>query len=138
MKIKSILRIAFVACICWVVAGCDDLTGGRANLYIGYEYNKNTSEIYYVTYVPEGNDAHTGRNIFSKCLGTCEFKGQHYYMFSIPRGVWDVYFEYHDSNSFTGMGNKRETVNTRQNDWVRIEYRSAGGYWTYSGEGEMY
>ena len=138
MKIKHLLRFAFVACAFWVLAGCDGLTPGRPNLYIGYEKNKSTSEFYYVTYVRVGQDAHEGRNIFSKRLGEFEFKGNYYHMFSIPRGSWDIYFEYYDSSTYGGFDNERETVNTRLNDWVRIEYRPGIGYWTYSGEGEMY
>ena len=138
MNIKHLLRFAFVACVFWAVAGCDGIGVSQPNLYIGYEDNKSSSELYYISYIRVGNGGHSGQNIINKRLGEFEFKGNYYHMFRIPRGSWDIYFEYYDSNTYSGFENERVTVNTRLNDWVRIEYRPGIGYWTYSGSGEMY
>jgi hypothetical protein len=140
---KRIFRFLVVACLFWVVAGCEGFGGGgRANLYVQYELNRDVSQLYYISYVPEGNDGHSGKNILPQRLGEYTFRGNKYHMFHIPRGIWDIYFEWYDdvyANS-SGFDNERCTVNTRQNEWARLDCYDKSGfsYWVRQGDGEMY
>ena len=132
---KKLFYLASVAIVALVMGACNGVTPSEPNVYI--QYAVDGSELYYVTYVPEGNDGHSGKNIFNQRKGEYVFNGKKYHMYSIPRGTWDIYIEWYDSSRYSGMDNERVTVNTKANEWVRLDYRG-GGYWTYQGSGAMY
>ena len=139
---RRIFRILAIGCMFWVAAGCDGLTLGKPNLYVQYEENREVSEIYYLSYVREGADGHSGKNIIDKSLGTITFKGKKYHSFSIPRGLWDIYFEWYSNTGYASINfeNERCTINTRLNEWARLDCRDSYGksYWEHQGDGEMY
>ena len=140
---RRIFRFLAIACLFWVAAGCEGFGGtGRPNLYVQYEENREVSEIYYLSYVREGADGHSGQNIINRRLGEYTFRGKKYHMFSIPRGLWDIYFEWYSNTGYASINfeNERCTINTRLNEWARLDCRDSYGksYWEHQGDGEMY
>ena len=136
MNIKSFLRVALVACLFWIAAGCNGLTPGQPNLYIGYEHNRAVSEIYYVSCVNTGADGHSGKNILSQRKGTFEFNGRQYHMFTVPKRKCDVYFEWYwdDSN---GLENERCPINLVDYEWARFDWLEGSTYFPRQGKWPM-
>lgn len=142
MKIKSFIRIALVACIFWVAAGCDGLTPSTPNLYIAIDDGTHHAgfTLRYLAYVKPRANGHSSKNIVGERKGTIEFKGMTYEYWSIPRAEWDLYYEWNTNYRPDDWYNERTRVNLKLNDWVRIYWNqssSSGTPESYQGSGEL-
>ena len=140
---KKLFYLASVAIVALVMGACNGIAPSKPNLYVCVDDPSRGEELYYITYIPEGRDGHSGRNIFGDQKGTYNFKGKTYRMFSIPKGTWDIYMEWWANTGYASINynNERLTVNTKLNDWVRIEFYSDKDHTScraFQGSGEMY
>lgn len=139
MKTKHFFLMSAVIVAALVMCACNGVAPSNPNLYVEHEEGREVSQIYYVSYVKVGADGHSGKNIVRDCKGEYTFKGKKYLMFSIPKGTWDIYMEWPTDKRYTGMQNLRETVNSRDNDWIRFDYdMTSVDYRVRQGSGEMY
>lgn len=144
-RANRFLTMAVIIEMAFIFSGCEGVTPSEPNVYIAIADNgkHHDFELTYLTYVPKGENAHTGKNILGKRKGTIEFKGLTYECFSVPKGVWDLYFEYTQNDDYyEKFDNDRETINLKDNDWVRISWDLAESYSAQpgirQGEGTMY
>lgn len=120
---KKIFALVSVAIAALIMGACEGLGPvGQAEVWIEYAYERSYSELYYVTYVHSGDDGHSGKNIFAKRKGEGTFKGKQYDIFPVPRGLWDIYFEWYQESWPGGFRNQRSSVNFKTYDWMRFDW----------------
>lgn len=147
---KKFLLPLLCVLVYFLFLGCsDDNLSQKANLYI--EKSQTTAqdffdyELYMVKYLEPGENAGSGPNIFSKCLGTTVIDGYEFYMFRVPRRELDIYVE--ASVTFVGTGayvagdysNNRSRVNLKVNDWAKLVLSDHNGvqYHVIDGSGDV-
>ncbi|MBO4581027.1 MAG: hypothetical protein J5701_01900 [Bacteroidales bacterium] len=131
MKVRLVPIMLFTVIAAVVLSACEKQSPKEPNVYIAIADNGKHHDfaLMLLTYVPVGDNAYTGKNILGKSKGTIEFKGLTYECFSIPKGVWDLYFEYSMNDEYYDkFDNERKTINLRDNDWVRISWDLAESY----------
>ncbi len=143
MKATHLFPVIFIAIMAFSFVACNKNTSSKANVYVNIENASHPGyALRYVTYIKEGYDSKTGKNILGDCKGMVDFKGLTYYTFFVPRGIWDFYIEYDTPGLSYSYTNERYTINTKDNEWVRISWDLASSYASdpelLQGSGDMY
>ena len=120
---KKIFALVSIAVVALIMSACEGIgLTEPAEVWIQYAYGRSYSELYYVTYVHSGDDGHSGKNIFGKRKGEYKFNGKQYDVFPVPRGRWDIYFEWYEASRPGGFRNQRQSVNFKTYDWMRFDW----------------
>ena len=123
-----------LALVCVLMVGLFTNCGGGnepqgANLFIEVPQSDGIDvyEIFTVMFLPPGESAGYGKNVWNKCLGITRIGNYDYYMFRAPRKQLDIYIEahydYYGTAAYYGdhFSNERVSVNLKANDWARLD-----------------